>query len=66
MRFFDSEAFTSDCSDVILWETTDVLAYQALVDELRETDFWSTYFDVLQIVPAIENAYARHYDVEPV
>jgi hypothetical protein len=64
MRFFDSEAFHGRYSDVVLWETADPLAYQALVEDLRETPFWDTYFEVVDIVPAIENAYARHYDVD--
>jgi hypothetical protein len=63
MRFFDSEAFNSRYSDVLLWETSDVLAYQALVEELRETAFWGTYFEVVEIVASIENAYAIHYKV---
>ena len=66
MRFFDSEAFASRFSDVIMWETHDVLAYQAVVEELRETAFWGTYFEVREIVPSIENACARHYGVTPV
>jgi chlorite dismutase len=65
MRFFDSEAFASRYSDVVMWETPDVMAYQALVEELRETKFWDHYFSVVEIVPSIENGYARHYDVEP-
>jgi chlorite dismutase len=66
MRFFDSEAFASRYSDVVMWETADVLAYQAVVEELRETKFWDYYFSVVEIVPSIENGYARHYDVEPI
>lgn len=65
MRFFDSEAFSANYSDVIVWETADVMAYQAVVEELRETLFWDAYFTVVQIVPSIENAYAIHYDVAP-
>ncbi|MGL5819692.1 MAG: darcynin family protein [Phycicoccus sp.] len=65
MRFFDSEAFTGEFSDVVMWETTDLLAYQALVEDLRETAFWGHYFEIRQIIPSIENAYARHYDVDP-
>lgn len=65
LRFFDAEAFSARCSDVLLWETADVLAYQAVVDELRETLFWDTYFEVAEIVPMIENAFARHYGVAP-
>jgi hypothetical protein len=66
MRFFDSEAFSAEVSDVLLWETTDVLAYQSLVEDLRETKFWGTYFEVVSIIASIENAYAHHYNVDPV
>jgi hypothetical protein len=65
MRFFDSEAFHAGCTDVIFWETPSVLAYQAIVEDLRETPFWGTYFDVVDIVASIENGYAHHYDVDP-
>jgi hypothetical protein len=65
MRFFDSEAYHGRYTDVVVWETADPLAYQAVVEDLRETPFWDTYFEVVDIVPSIENAYARHYQVEP-
>jgi len=65
MRFFDSEAFSSRVTDVIFWETTEIGEYQAIVEKLREIEFWGTYFDVIEIIPAIENAYATHYDVSP-
>lgn len=63
MRYFDSEAFNSRVTDVILWETTEILAYQRVVEELRETRFWGTYFGIVEIVAAIEDAYASQYDV---
>ena len=66
MRFFDSEAFHAGRSDVILWETATIMSYQAVVEELRETTFRGTYFDVVDIAPSIENAYAIHYGVAPV
>jgi Darcynin, domain of unknown function len=66
MRFFDSEGFSADVTDVIMWESVEVMAYQAVVEELRETKFWGPYFEVVQIVASIENAYAIHYDVSPV
>jgi hypothetical protein len=65
MRFFDSEAFHAGYSDVVMWETASLLSYQAIVEELRETSFWGTYFEVVDIVASIENAYALHYEVEP-
>lgn len=49
----------------LLWETADILAYQAIIEELRKTLFWGTDFEIVEIVPAIENAYATHYGVEP-
>jgi hypothetical protein len=66
MRFFDSEAFSGRYTDVLMWETSEVKDYQFLVEELRETQFWGTYFEVVEIVPAIENAYALYYEVEPI
>jgi chlorite dismutase len=65
MRFFDSEGFSADVTDVLMWESPDVMAYQAIVEELRESKFWGTYFDIVQIVASIENAYAIHYEVVP-
>jgi hypothetical protein len=64
MRFFDSEAFSAEYSDVVMWETGTLLSYQAIVEELRETRFWGHYFEVVDIVASIENAYALHYDVD--
>ncbi len=57
MRYFDSEAFSGRVTDVLMWETSDVKNYQALVEALRATLFWGTYFEVVEIIPAIENAY---------
>jgi Darcynin, domain of unknown function len=65
MRFFDAEAFSADVTDVLLWETSDVMAYQAVVEDLRETRFWGTYFEVVAIIASVENAYAIHYGVDP-
>jgi hypothetical protein len=66
LRFYDAEAFSGRLSDIAVWETADIKAYQSLVDNLRETAFWGMYFDVVEIVPTIENAYASHYDVTPI
>lgn len=65
MRFFDSEAFSGRFTDVLMWETAEIQEYQFLVEELRETPFWGTYFEIVEIIPAIENAYANYYQVAP-
>lgn len=64
MAFFDSEAFTADCTDVVVWTVTDFEHYNGVVNDLRETKFWSSYFTIEQIIPAIENEYAKHYKDE--
>jgi hypothetical protein len=66
MRFFDAEAYSARVSDVIVWITNDLAAYQRVVEALRETAFWGGYFDVVDILPSIENAYASHYGVAPI
>jgi hypothetical protein len=66
LRYFDAEAFNADISDVAIWETDDVLAYQSVVEQLRETQFWGGYFDIVGIVPAIEQAFATYYHVDPI
>ncbi len=65
MRFFDTEGFNSKVTDVILWSTADLDQYQLVVEKLRESKFWGTYFDVVEIIPGIENAYADNYNVKP-
>lgn len=66
MRFFDSEAFSGRFTDILMWEASEVKDYQFLVEELRETLFWGTYFEIVEIVPAIENAYTLYYKVDPI
>ncbi len=66
LRFFDIEAFNARVTDVMIWETRDLAQYQSLVEHLRETAFWGTYFEVLDILPGIEDGYADHYHVEKI
>ncbi|MBI1252714.1 MAG: darcynin [Hyphomonas sp.] len=62
MRFFDTEFYNAEVTDVIVWEAQRLGDYQAVVEELRETPFWGVYFDVVSILPGVENAYADAYD----
>lgn len=66
LRFFDTEFFNSDVTDVLVWETSDLKAYQMVIEALRESRFWDHYFQVVSILPGIENAYASNYNVKPV
>lgn len=62
LRFFDAEAYSSSCSDVMMWTVADANQYHAMVEDLRETPFWDRYFQICHIVPAFEDQYADHYE----
>jgi hypothetical protein len=62
LRFYDAEAFSGRCSDVAIWETGDLRAWTFLVDALRDSAFFAEpYFELLDIIPAIEDGW-REYD----
>ena len=65
VRFFDVEHMSARISDVVLFETGDLAQYRSLVEGIRETPFWDHYFEVREILPGVENGYARHYGIEP-
>ena len=64
LRYFDAEAFSARVSDVMMWTVGDMAQWLSLVEHLRETRFWGDYFEIVDIIPAVEDAYATHYGVE--
>jgi Darcynin, domain of unknown function len=66
LRFYDSEFYSARVTDIAVWETADPKAWQMLVEALREQPFWGQYFDIVELIPAVENAYASNYDRKPV
>lgn len=64
MRHFDAEAFTAQCSDVMMIETGDPKAYYFFIEGLRDSALISTpYFEVVQTIPAVEDGY-QAYEAE--
>jgi hypothetical protein len=59
MRHFDAESYTARLSDVVMIETTDLQQYDFFIDVLRDLEFWHKYFDVLDIIPAVEGGYVE-------
>ncbi len=57
MRYFDVEAFSAHTSDLMLWETRDLSAWQWICDHLRESLFWDHYFEIKEILPSFEANY---------
>ncbi|PNG26486.1 darcynin [Methylocella silvestris] len=65
LRFYDAEFYSARVTDIWLWEATSHHAYELLVEDLRETAFWDRFFDIVEIIPAVENAYAANYGEAP-
>jgi Darcynin, domain of unknown function len=62
LRFYDAEFYSARITDLWVWEAQDHHAYELLVEDLRETPFWDRYFSIVEILPAVENAYAANYN----
>lgn len=61
MRFYDAEAFSGRATDIAVFETSDLRSYYFLIDALRDTPFLGLpYFEVLDIIPAVENGHVEY------
>lgn len=61
VRWLDAEAFTAECSDVLVAETADLAAWYHLVETLRDTELFTTpYFRLERIVAGIEDGHRAH------
>ena len=58
MRYFDAEAFSALCSDVMMVETDDPRQHYFFMERLRDTPLITEpYFELVQIVPTIEDGF---------
>ncbi|MFM0336686.1 darcynin family protein [Paraburkholderia fungorum] len=62
MRFYDVEFYSARVTDIWVWDATSHHAYELVVEALRETPFWDRFFEVVEILPGVENAYASNYN----
>lgn len=60
-RFYDVEFYSARVTDMWVWDAKDHHSYEMVVEVLRETPFWDRYFAIVEILPAVENAYAANY-----
>ncbi|WP_374575295.1 darcynin family protein [Phenylobacterium sp.] len=61
LRFFDAEAFSGRCSDMAMFQTADLRQYYFLIEALRDEAFFGLpYFEVLDIIPAVEDGYVDY------
>jgi hypothetical protein len=66
LRFYDVEFYSARVTDLWMWEANSHHAYQLLIEDLRESPFWDRYFEIVEILPGIENAYAANYGRNPI
>lgn len=58
LRHFDAEAFTATCSDVMMVEASDPVAYYDFMEMVRDSPmFTAPYFRIVNIIPAIEDGF---------
>jgi hypothetical protein len=56
MTRFCASAFHGRCTDVIVWETSDVTQYRAAVDALWERDFFGApLFEIVDVIAGVED-----------
>ena len=54
-------AFAGRCSDVLVWETSDVGQYYEAVEALRDAGLLTRpWFEIVDVIPAIEDAWREH------
>lgn len=58
VRLFDAEAFATHCTDVAMLQTSDLQAYYFAIERLRDSPLFTVpYFEMVGIIPAIENGF---------
>ena len=61
MRYFDAEAFTAQCSDLMMTETQDPQHHYFFMEQLRDSPLIThPYFEVVQIIPTVEDGYQAY------
>ena len=60
MRYFDAEAFTAACSDVMMIATDDPKHHYFFMERLRDSPMITVpFFEVVQIIPSVEDGYVE-------
>jgi hypothetical protein len=65
LRVYDTEFYSSIVTDVWVWDATSHRAYENVVEALRSTPFWDFYFEIVEILPGVENSYSRDHRQAP-
>jgi Darcynin, domain of unknown function len=56
MSHYAASAFHGRCSDVIVWDASDVSQYRAAIDALWERDFFGApLFEIVDVIASVED-----------
>jgi hypothetical protein len=59
-RHFDAEAFSADCSDIMMIETADLTQYYDFIEMLRDSPLITApHFQFVRIIPASKSRRRR-------
>ena len=62
--FYDAEFYSACVTDIWVWDATSHHACELVIEALREMPFRDRYFDIVESLPGVENAYAKNYNQE--
>lgn len=61
VRLYDAEAFSVRCSDVAVFETEQIQDYYFVIEALRDSPVYTVpYFEIVEIIPAIEGGFEQY------
>ncbi|WP_284618558.1 darcynin family protein [Aquabacterium humicola] len=61
IRYFDAEAFTAHCSDVLMVEASEPREHHFFIESLRDSELVADeYFELVLVVPTIEEGYQAY------
>lgn len=61
VRYFDADAFSGKCSDFVICETEDTVAYHNMWEELKDSRaFCGGLYRIQDVIYGIQNAYQAY------
>lgn len=58
LRCFDASAFHGRCSDILVWDTTDMPEYHEAVETLRQHAMLDLrHFEIIDVIPSIPDGW---------
>ncbi|WP_248925120.1 darcynin family protein [Paenibacillus hamazuiensis] len=64
VKYFDADAFSGKCSDFVICETENTMAYHSIWEEIKDSPVFSNgFFRIKDVLFGIQNAY-QAYETE--